>query len=145
MNFRASFADIGLEGGVCRIVITVGDVQVRSYPQAIVDHFRDLEANRHFLTKRVLASFFSGEEPLINFDYTGNGVVSAHVFKEGNKGYERLIGEFLVDDALSHLDEVLGEISATLSISGDDKEALLAQVARDISLGVYDVYLKDLN
>lgn len=146
MTFRVSFADIVPESDVCRIFITAGDVQVRSYPQSVSDHFRDLVANRNFLAKRVLANFFSGEEPLISFDYTGNDVVSAHIFKEDSQAYEKLFGDFLVDDALSHLDEIIGKISATLSSSSsDDREALLVQVARDVSGGVYDVYLKHPN
>ncbi len=145
MTFHVEFSEVDRESGVCTIMLSIGNIHVQSAPQAIADHFRDLEANTRFLKRRVLASLFFGEEPLLNLNYEDNSLMSAHVYRNSERGREKLRGEFLHNEAVAYLEGVLDALGILLKIMGLGKEELLDQVAQDIALGVYDVYLREPN
>lgn len=142
MTFRISFSELDRESGVCKTTLSVGDIQVRSSPQTIADHFRDLEANKYFLKRQVLASLFLGEEPLLNLNYEGNGTINAYRYTDSIHGRETVHGGFSHNEAVSYLKGILDALGVALKVMGLVKEELIEQVARDIDLGVYDVYLR---
>ena len=142
MVFRAALSDVDYEKGVCRVVISVGDISVRSYPQSYRNTLGDLRLNQKFLEKRTLTTFFFGDEPLLNVEYDNDNVATAYVGQKMESGSERLLGSFLVKDGLVSLGKVIDDLIAEFNIDDNDIQLVTQQMEYDRSLGVYDIYTK---
>lgn len=138
--FQVEFVNDDRGGNKIRISITVGNLNVISYPQPISSHFRDLIANRYFLSKKSLEKFFFGEEPIFGIEYLNDNLMRAYVFNK-KKTPKKVVGYFLYHDALRILDNVIEDICNDSDSSLLDKKKILDEVEQDIHAGVYDVYL----
>lgn len=140
MSLQIAVADLDHDNNVCRVTITTGNVETRSYPQPLSDNFRDLYANRRLISERKLASFFFGDEPILNIEYINDDFVHAYIFRETAGGSEKIEGDFSIKEALLRIDDALTEIEAASGLSEQDKKSLLDQVSQDMALGAYDAY-----
>jgi hypothetical protein len=122
-------------------MLKVGDIVASSPPQDISDHYRDLYANKRFLANRRLSCFFVCEEPMFNIEYDSE-LIKAHVFAKRKGVVRKMSGEFFIREAVPYLEGVLDGLEVLLLRSGTNKDALVDQVERDISSGVYDAYLR---
>lgn len=143
MSFNIDVVNLSGRDDIFRIRVSIGDVIAFSPPGSISDNFRDLEANRHFLANGQLAKIFFGEEPLVNLSYNDGIKITAYIFKKGERGSERLSGEFQLAEALSQIDEAIGYLRRRMETENRDVQALLKQVEDDIMHGIYGIYLND--
>jgi hypothetical protein len=141
VGFRITFSASSGEEGRCKVIVSVGDIQATSTPQAVQDHFRDIEANRYFLAKKVLAKFFIAEEPLINLAYGAGDVVEAYLYTRSRLQRNKISNEFSHNIVSSYLEDVQDKLGLLLDAKGISRSKLIGQVTEDILLGVYDVYL----
>ena len=140
--FKLEFIDDDRDDKRVRISITAGDLNVVSYPQSIRSHLRDLIANRHFFAKKMLREFFFGDEPVCVIDYLKRDLIQAYAFEKKGFINRRTAGFFLHRDALFSIDKFIEDVCNNQKNSFlVDKKSLLGDVARDIHIGVYDVYL----
>lgn len=142
MAFRAALSGVDRERGICRVVISVGDICVRSCPQSYLNILGDLQINRQLLEKRTLATFFFGDEPVLNVDYDNDNVATVYVGQNTGSGSKWIIGSFLIKDGLTSLDKVIDDLLAEFNISENDIQLVAQQMEYDRSLGVYDIYTK---
>lgn len=119
---------------VSRLIITVGDASVRSYPMSAEEHYRDLFAIKHFLSRRTLTSIMLGNEPVAEIKFSNEGDLVTL------KPYKRLEGmafsdDFRLSQGIGQIDQALDNLSAVIST---DRAFLERQVFEDINAGVYD-------
>jgi hypothetical protein len=134
MDLQITF-EPGISGlTVSRLIMTVGDASVRSYPMSAEDHYRDLFAIRHFLSRRTLTSIMLGNEPVAAIEFSNEGDVVTL------KPYKRLEGiafsdNFHLSQGIGQIDQALDNLSAVIST---DRAFLERQTFEDIDAGVYD-------
>lgn len=145
MGFRIDFEEFSQETDLYRIVLHIAEVSVRSPPQQVDRLFGDLFINRRFLNERKLSKFFVCDEPIINLSYLSDDLISAFLSKRTGTGYREFRGEFFIRDALTYLDGVLDALEVTLTASKLNKAKIIAQVDEDMSLGVYNVFLREVH
>ena|SRR5690606_23023546 len=140
MNFHITFVEVDAKSGIYKAVFEIGESSLSSPPQDIAWLFRDIVANTYFLSEKQLATFFFSEEPIANIRYK-NERIEAYVFQRSGSGSVELCGETLLSDLLVYFDGFMASLEASLDARGENRKELEAQVRRDISEGVYDVYL----
>lgn len=134
MNLQIAFEPTISGLAVSRLIMTVGDASVRSYPMSAEEHYRDLFAIKHFLIRRTLTSIMLGNEPVAAIEFSNDGDVVTL------KPYKRLGGivfsdNFRLSQGIGQIDQALDNLSAAIST---DRAFLERQVFEDINAGVYD-------
>lgn len=140
MNLQINFEPNISDPRGCRLVLKVGDASIRSYPMSADDHYRDLFAIKHFLCRRTLSSIMLGDEPVGALEYSGEGDLIT-LTPYGGPGQKVISSTFRLNQALSHIDDVLHELSDKITT---DKTSLERQVIEDIDAGVYDPMINRL-
>jgi hypothetical protein len=140
MNFHITFAEVDAKDGIYKAVFKIGESSFSSPPQDIAWLFRDIIANAYFLSEKKLATFFFSEEPIANIRYK-NDRIEAYVFQRSGLGSVELCGEVLPSNLLGYFNEFMASLEGSLEARGENRKELETQVRRDISEGVYDVYL----
>lgn len=140
MAFRVSFIDIDREDAMCRLSLSVGDLVIRSAPQGVADHFRDLLANKRFLDSREISKIFLGDEPVLNIEFVSKDSACAYIFRRVGDRNEKLFENFCISEASSYLDGVLEALKLAATLTGSDVDALMDQVERDTADQVYRVF-----
>ena len=140
MAFRLSFVDINRDNATCRLSLSVGELSVRSAPQGVADHFRDLLANKRFLDTRKLSKLFLGDEPVLNIEFLEQYSACAYIFRRVGNGNEKVCENFSISEASSCLGGALEALKIAVILTGSDVEALMDQVSRDAADEVYRVF-----
>lgn len=140
MAFRINFIDIDRDSAMSRLSLSVGDLVVRSAPQGVADHFRDLLANKRFLDSRKISKIFLGDEPVLNIDFVSKDSACAYIFRRVGDGSEKVFENFSISEASYYLDGVLEALKLAATLTGSDVEALMDQVDRDAADEVYRVF-----
>lgn len=139
MKLQISFEPAIDKLSVSRLVLSVGDAFIRSYPMSVDDHYRDLVAIRSFLDQRRLSSLFFGDEPVAEVELSSESDL-VKLTPYSGPGQKTVSGVFDLNQGLSQIECILDELTAIISA---DKECLDEQVAADVDAGVYDVYLNN--
>jgi hypothetical protein len=93
------------------------------------------------LIKGVLSKFFIGDEPIFNINYISDDLVNVHVFERRQGNVDRITSVVPLSELISILEGLQAGLEVALKLCGFNREQLMAQVADDISAGVFGVYL----
>lgn len=139
MDLQITFEPNISEPSGSRLVLSVGDASVRSYPMNAEDHYRDLVAIKYFLGEQTLSSILLGDEPVAAVEFASEGDLVT--LRPYTRPSERLTyGHFSMSQGLSHIGYILDALTEVITT---DKAFLEKQVAEDIDAGVYDVCLSN--
>ena len=141
-DFQVRFIDTNQNDGTSSIVLSTGDVVIRTIPQPVADHFRDFVANAKFLRLRSLSKIFFGEEPVLNVEFDDNDKGVAYYFKKSRWTEQKVLVEFSVSSLLMYLDGIIDALRLEIDLVGLNSENLIEMVERDTQVGVYDVFLR---
>lgn len=133
MDLQIAFDPEISGSSMSRLIMTVGDASIRSYPMSAEDHYRDLFVLRHFLGRQTLANIILGNEPVAAIEFSNEGDVVTL------KPYKRLAGmdfsdNFRLSQGVRQIDQALDNLSAVIST---DRASLERQAFEDIDAGAY--------
>lgn len=140
MTFRITFLETDARSGMYKAAFKIADFSFSSPPQDVPWLFRDVIANTQFLSEKKLAKFFFSEEPMANIRYNKDRI-EAYVFRRVGSRSVKLCGDAPLGGLLLYLNHFMDSLEPSLEVWGTSRGELEAQVQRDISQGVYEVYL----
>ncbi len=134
MDLQISFEPLISESTVSRLIMTVGNASVSSYPMSVEDHYRDLFAIKYFLRHGKLTTIMLGNEPVAAIEFSNKGnIVTLKPYKRLEE--MALYHKFRLSQGINQIDQVLDNLSAVIS---SDRTFLERQAFEDIDAGVYD-------
>lgn len=141
MSFRLQFEkEVDIDGD-SSLLISIGALAVRTAPQSISSHFRDLIANKHFIQSRSLKKIFFSDSPILNVTMNKTDKALAFYYRKSSSGRSRVQSEFSVSEALIYLNGFLDAMSMTLVREGVSIDAELALFSSDLDSGVYKNFI----
>ena len=142
MSYSIDLVEADQGGGLYRTHLRMGGISVCSAPQSVKETYCDLKANLILLSTRRLKSMFFGNRPLVSLDLDAD-ILTASVFTVTDLGRRKLVDRQDLRVVSAYLNGFADALEVFLKASSENVEELKAEVQRDLSTGVYDVYLNE--